>query len=143
MKILNRKPEIGYKLRLVYRNVASCLHEYIRLGLRKEQMDKLVNLLWCWSKWYSSQTCVKWRLTILLTEWNINFLFLKILLTFTNHLRLSFNYTNLTGGEILFCPLFWHDQLYKKRQYLFCKSNIDIYFHLYKPWRRSIISANV
>ena len=45
MKILNRKPEIGYKVRLVYRNVASCLNEYIRLGLRKEQMDKLANLL--------------------------------------------------------------------------------------------------
>ena len=41
MKILNRKPEIGYKVRLVYRNVASCLNEYIRLGLGKEQMDKL------------------------------------------------------------------------------------------------------
>ena len=42
MKILNRKLEIGYKVRLVYRNVASCLHEYIiRLVLGKEQMDKL------------------------------------------------------------------------------------------------------
>ena len=42
MKILNRKPEIGYKVRLEYRNVASCLNEYIRLGLGKEQMDKLL-----------------------------------------------------------------------------------------------------
>ena len=41
MKNLNRKPEIGDKVRLVYRNVASCLHKYIRLGLGKEQMDKL------------------------------------------------------------------------------------------------------
>ena len=41
MKNLNRKPEIGDKVGLVYCNVASCLHEYIRLGLGKEHMDKL------------------------------------------------------------------------------------------------------